>query len=142
MSEQESNTIESLKYQVIQWRTLVTKYLPETRCDRDDVEAISSVIEELTARVKELETDIGKMNGCRSCKVCGQDYAIAEIAERMGFRPDVGALEIRKLQAVVDRLADDWITNSDENKASKFDLRCEIHARIEYAAKHATEQSE
>ena len=44
------------------------------------------------------------MNGGRSCKVCGQDYAIAELGESMGFRVDIALLENRRLQAKVKEL--------------------------------------
>ena len=44
----------------------------------------------LRERVEELES--------APCEMCGQDPRIAAIGKRLGFRPDVGALEIRRLE--------------------------------------------
>ena len=49
MTDQEQESIEPLKYQLKQWRELVTKYLPPTDCDRDDVVAIESLIKRATS---------------------------------------------------------------------------------------------
>ena len=40
------------------------------------------------------------------CKTCGGDDATAKIARKMGFRPDVAFLEIKKLEARVKELED------------------------------------
>ena len=40
----------------------------------------------------------------RICKTCGGDDAVAKIAERMGFRPDVAFLHIKELVYVVNAL--------------------------------------
>lgn len=44
MSEREQESMESLKYQLRQWYKLVTKHLPPTNCDRDDIAAIDELI--------------------------------------------------------------------------------------------------
>jgi len=77
---------------------------PATTTDDRSIFISEWELREAITTLRELEETISKMNGGRSCKVCGQDYAIAAIAERMGFRPDVGALEIRKLQARIEEL--------------------------------------
>ena len=41
--EQEQGSIEPLRYQLKQWRKL-TKYLPSTNCDRDDVAEIEKLV--------------------------------------------------------------------------------------------------
>lgn len=51
MSEQEQDDIESYRYQVRQWNKLVREYLPETNCDRDDIEAVGSLIESLRSEL-------------------------------------------------------------------------------------------
>ena len=52
----------------------------------------------LTDRLAELEAQIKELLD-KPCSMCGQDERIAQIGKRMGFRPDVGALEIRRLEA-------------------------------------------
>ena len=57
----------------------------------DALKADRAHIAELEAQIKELLD--------KPCSMCGQDERIAQIGKRMGFRPDVGALEIRRLEA-------------------------------------------
>ena len=60
----------------------------------DALKADRAHIAELEAQIKELLD--------KPCSMCGQDERIAQIGRRIGFRPDVGALEIHRLQAKLD----------------------------------------
>ena len=89
-------------------------------------------IEELEAKVEKLESEASRMNGGRSCKVCGQDYAIAELGETMGFRVDIALLENRRLQAKVKELTAalkeaiewDWMTSVEDIPIEIVHLCC------------------
>ena len=72
--------------------------------DAAHIMKLHKIIGELENKVEELTAEASRMNAGRSCKVCGEDYVIAEIGERMGFRVDVALLENQRLQAKVDEL--------------------------------------
>ena len=70
-------------------------------CKRGLSTATPSDYNQWWRRIRELEEKNEDLLD-RKCSTCGQDERIAEIGKRMGFRPDVGALEIRRLEAKLD----------------------------------------
>lgn len=56
-----------------------------------------------TCRIEALEAKNKELLD-KPCSTCGQDERIARIGKRLGFRPDVGLLEIRRLQAKLKRV--------------------------------------
>ncbi len=51
-----------------------------------------------------------------ACKYCGGDHAVAEIAVRMGHRPDIAFCRVRRLEALVEKL-DEYIVFIGESTA-------------------------
>jgi len=47
----------------------------------------------------------------RICKTCGGDDEVAKIAERMGFRPDIAFVRIKKLEKAIHNIAP-WLSAS------------------------------
>lgn len=45
--DKETNNVNALKHQVVEWRRLAIRFLPETDCDRDDTSAIADLIQKL-----------------------------------------------------------------------------------------------
>ena len=67
-------------------------------------EELMAGIDAKDKRIKELEAQNKELLD-KPCSTCGQDERIAQIGKRLGFRPDVGALEISRLQARLDAVA-------------------------------------
>lgn len=65
----------------------------------------------------------------RICKTCGGDDQVAKIAEKMGFRPDIAFVRIKRLESLVRAVSCtdyDGIMCHDVDGKNWFDMRREL----------------
>ena len=67
------------------------------KATQDSLNAHMKRLSKAQDKVDELEAENAELLD-KPCSMCGQDERIAKIGKRLGFRPDVGALEIRRLE--------------------------------------------
>lgn len=66
-------------------------WVPRSHIQRNEDES------KLIKKIQSLEAELEKYKGFR-CPDCGGDPELAEIAKRMGFRPDIAFQQVRKVE--------------------------------------------